>query len=374
MLSTLRSFRRGKPAEMIRQGELLSEVGCVVVNDPEDKDIWRTDLKIVLALKGPTASRNAFINGKACPSGIQYLLKRTDRFAGGFHTVAFNPSDHDLIRGEPRGRRDFLNSVISAEETSYLETLKRYQKIIEQRNSLLKTGDLRQAASLEVFSESLDDAAAFLTHRRLEWLKRLSEKLNSALEKIAPSQAQLRVVYDCEWLGENNKKSPENKQLGQQYFAGQGVVPPLEELKKEFRIRRLALGKAEWFAKSTLLGPHRDDLLIYLGDRLLKTTGSQGEVRSAILALKLCEIELFTERTGLRPVLLLDDFSSELDRERREFLLRFVSETKLQVFVTATERVPAEGRHFEVHAGEILSDQSKDGEIIQDDEWRLTST
>jgi DNA replication and repair protein RecF len=93
--------------------------------------------------------------------------------------------------------------------------------------------------------------------------------------------------------------------------------------------------------------------MFYLGDQVLKGHGSQGEVRSALLALKLCEIELFRGKTGHSPLLLLDDFSSELDRDRRFFLLRFLSGTDLQVFVTTTEDSIGLGRRFWVSNGNL---------------------
>jgi DNA replication and repair protein RecF len=90
----------------------------------------------------------------------------------------------------------------------------------------------------------------------------------------------------------------------------------------------------------TLAGPHRDDLALFYGNQPLRGHGSQGETRSALITLKLCEIDLFRRKTGHRPILLLDDFSSELDRSRREFLLRYLFESDLQVFVTSTDEPP----------------------------------
>ena len=101
----------------------------------------------------------------------------------------------------------------------------------------------------------------------------------------------------------------------------------------------------------TLLGPHRDDWGLLIHAKPLKGFGSQGEVRSALLALKLSEILLFEKGIGLTPVLLLDDLSSELDCERRRFLMRFISEMGLQVFITSTEQLEFEGRRFEVRDG-----------------------
>jgi DNA replication and repair protein RecF len=89
---------------------------------------------------------------------------------------------------------------------------------------------------------------------------------------------------------------------------------------------------------------------------LLKGHGSQGEIRSVLLALKLAEIELFRESTGIKPVLLIDDFSSELDRNRREMLLKSLLDAELQVFVTGTERPQFEGRYFQVSQGDLKKD------------------
>ena len=101
----------------------------------------------------------------------------------------------------------------------------------------------------------------------------------------------------------------------------------------------------------SLVGPHRDDWAFFLGSQALKGHGSQGEVRSALLALKLCEIDPFRNETGHRPLFLLDDFSSELDQERRAFLLRYLTETDLQVFVTTTEAATFAGKRFWVVNG-----------------------
>jgi len=154
-----------------------------------------------------------------------------------------------------------------------------------------------------------------------------------------------------------------NNDLNSGHFAGQDPRPSVEILEQSFWTRLNALEEAELRTRSSLVGPHRDDWAFFLGDHVLKGHGSQGEVRSALLALKLSEIELFRERTGHRPLLLLDDFSSELDRERRSFLLRFLSETDLQVFITTTEDAVAWvkpiGKRFQVSNG-LLAERTND--------------
>jgi len=150
-----------------------------------------------------------------------------------------------------------------------------------------------------------------------------------------------------------------NSDLDAVHFAGQGLLPSLELLEQAFWTRLSSLEDTEMRVRNSLVGPHRDDWTFFLGDPVLKGHGSQGEVRSALLALKLSEIELFRERTGHRPLLLLDDFSSELDRERRMFLLSFLSRTDLQVFVTSTEESISIGRRFWVSKGTLTEHQSE---------------
>jgi DNA replication and repair protein RecF len=156
-------------------------------------------------------------------------------------------------------------------------------------------------------------------------------------QEIAPNQPKLSLFYKS--------------------FSGLSPTSSLQLLERSFREKLTELETAELRSGSTLVGPHRDDWSFTFGEHVLKGHGSQGEVRSALLALKLLEIELFQKRTGHQPILLLDDFSSELDQERRGFLLRYLMNTQLQVFVTTTEDSVAlamgVGKRFQVQEGKL---------------------
>jgi recombinational DNA repair ATPase RecF len=178
-------------------------------------------------------------------------------------------------------------------------------------------------------------------------------RLGSDHPSLQTQQLQSALVALIDRGIENDAFFCANKGLDGFYFAGHWNLPSLETLQKEFKIKRLALERAEWAAQTSLLGPNRDDWVLLLGQQPLKVKGSQGEVRSTLMALKLCEIELFYDRTKLKPVFLLDDFSSELDRVRRKFLLNFILETDLQVFVTSTERMESFGRYFQIQSGAL---------------------
>jgi len=180
----------------------------------------------------------------------------------------------------------------------------------------------------------------------------LRERLAETARRIAPTQPDLSAFYVSSWVPEIPNLSISNKGLDGAHFAGQDPLPSIELLEQAFWTRLSVLEEAELRSRSSLVGPHRDDWTFFLGRQFLKGHGSQGEVRSALLALKLSEIELFQKRTGHRPLLLLDDFSSELDRERRAFLLSFLMETSLQVFVTTTEaQFQTSGKRFRVSQG-----------------------
>jgi recombinational DNA repair ATPase RecF len=203
------------------------------------------------------------------------------------------------------------------------------------------------------FTDAFAKISSLIAWKRLEWFQRLQKYLNDTAHQIAPTQPFLRLVYLSNWAPEIDSLSLPNNDLAAVHFAGHGPLPSLELLEQAFWKRFSALEAAEWKSGHSLVGPHRDDWAFFLGSQPLKGHGSQGEVRSALLALKLSEIELFQNATGHRPLFLLDDFSSELDTDRRSFLLRFLEETDLQVFVTTTEGNYLAGKRFVVSGGKI---------------------
>lgn len=348
-LSNLRSFRTHRAQEAIQHDQTQAQISCGLLTvDPSDTE-WRSQLEVQFDLM-PTqrVSKTAMINGKAYKSASAYLKGRFSHAGQGFHTIVFNPSDHGLISGSPSERRVYLNQVIAGENVEYMQCVKKYQRILEQKNKLLKQMALSQSPNqtlLEGFNEQLILEGSFIIQARLDWLERLVKPLQKAMNKIAPEQQKISLQYAVNAL--------ENKELGPLYFSGQGDRVSLEQIKLGYRERLESHAFAELRAQTTLVGPHRDDWVFFLGPQPLKGHGSQGEVRSALLALKLSEIELFRKRTQLQPVLLLDDFSSELDQERRQFLFDYILETDLQVFVTTTEDVSFEGKKFRVLEGKV---------------------
>lgn len=342
-VASLRSFRGSKTPEVILWNHSDAEVQAVLTPDDAFQDSeFKTEVKVAFWQDAVTgrSTKTAFINGKAYRNSTAFLSQRFGQFELGVHAIVFNPSDHDLVRGEPAERRNFLDRACSAESLEYMEWITRYAKVIDQRNALLKDEQRPTPEELQGFTTPLVELGARITRARLDWLCRAAPSLAENAAKIAPSQARLRQIYFSNWVPETNGLSFSNKGLNAIHFTGQSPPPPLQDLENAFSSRLRELEMAEWRAGSTLVGPHRDDWGFFYGDHVLKGHGSQGEVRTALLALKLTELRLFQEATGHRPLFLLDDFSSELDRERRLFLLRFLSESGLQVFVTSTEEPP----------------------------------
>lgn len=357
LLATLRSFRDSKTIHLIRWGSLAGQIDCTIASDDLSHGEWKTDLRVEFQVTDKInhkASKIASINQKPYSSSTGYLSQRFRSYEQGFHSVIFNPSDHDLVRGNPSARRAYLDQVLVAENSQYLIALQKYQRVLNQRNAFLKSGikpmtksagDLSSDAFFG-FTEQLCKYGSFIVHERLKWLTRAESMLNSMASKITHEAVGLRMIYLSNWAPNCENLSFKNDTLQGIHFSGQAELPSLELLEQSFMSKISAFEAIERRMGYSVVGPHRDDWTFFMGDQVLKGHGSQGEVRSALLALKLSEIALFRKETGHRPLFLLDDFSSELDEKRRSFLLEFLLETDLQTFVTTTEDSFSMGRRF----------------------------
>jgi DNA replication and repair protein RecF len=196
---------------------------------------------------------------------------------------------------------------------------------------------------------------------------RAGSVLNDMAAKISHEGTTLRMVYLSNWAPDGQDLCLKNSNLRPIHFAGQAELPSLELIEQFFWAKISAFEAIERKMGYSLVGPHRDDWTFFMGDQLLKGHGSQGEVRSTLLALKLSEIALFRKETGHRPIFLLDDFSSELDEKRRSFLLEFLLETDLQTFVTTTEDSFSKGKRFWLCNGTVKEgihdDRRKSAEV-----------
>ena len=245
--------------------------------------------------------------------------RKISEVAGLLHTVVFQPVDLELVKKGPEVRRHFLDREMIQLFLGYHLYLANYKRALLQRNNFLKQADLSAAGGadeqLAVWEEQLAQNGAVIICQRRKIIRRLAEISRQIHSDLTDGREELSLKYVTVVADENADEKETAAALRQAYEYGR------EEDKK----RRL-----------TLIGPHRDDFRIFINDMDGRAFASQGQQRTAALALKLSEIELVWQLSGYYPLLLLDDVFSELDANRRRALLRLML-NKAQIFITSTE-------------------------------------
>ena len=242
---------------------------------------------------------------------------------GTLNTVMFSPEDLQLIKGEPQLRRRFFDMQIAQTDKAYYELLVKYNRLLQQRNRLLKeirdnNGDKGQ---LNLWNNELSASAARIIKKRLAALEELLVIASGIYASIAGGSESMKINYALKTSNDFILQQSDKSESEWQEFY-------LKELHE-----RQAL---DILRGNTSIGP-RDDLFFYVSGKLLKAFGSQGQQRSAALALKLAQLEYVKNNTGEYPVLLLDDVMSELDSERRTHLLKFI-DGRVQTFITVNDK------------------------------------
>lgn len=237
---------------------------------------------------------------------------------GIFNVVIFSPEDLLLIKGSPTLRRSFLDQEISQLFPYYAKLLNQYNKGVINRNRLLKTKKLDLQRTIELFDLQLAKLASEVIKKRLEVLDKVKILASLVHRKLTFNKENLDIVYQS-FLNENEIRKLSREEL----------ETILLKMYKESMMTDLD-------NKTTSIGPHRDDLVLYVNGKNVKKFGSQGQQRTTILSLKLAELELFMSHKGNYPVLLLDDVLSELDEKRRKYLISNIK-GKVQTFITTTD-------------------------------------
>ena len=235
---------------------------------------------------------------------------------GHINSVFFSPGELRLIQDGPDERRRFMNISISQTSPAYYTALLRYNKILDQRNTLLKNRDVDLVLdTLPVWDEQLCKYAAIIVKKRAEFVEKLAPYAKEYHAFLTDGGEELVIKPDRVYEGEESEIS---KKL-------------LTRLENNYE-KDLRLG-------FTTVGPHRDDLEVTIGGVDAKAYASQGQTRTAALALKLSEVQIFKALSGESPILVLDDVMSELDLPRRKKLLKCISELQTVLTCTHTERV-----------------------------------
>ncbi|HKL11432.1 MAG TPA: DNA replication/repair protein RecF [Clostridia bacterium] len=259
-------------------------------------------------------------------------IEKLSDILGNLNVVIFSPEDLKLVKEGPSERRRFMNREISHISPNYYHHLSQYNRILTQRNNLLKQGKYMKVPMdlLDVWDEQLAEEGSIIMERRSVFIKRLNTISRLKHRKITENKENIEVLYKRNIANEEN----ENK----------------ETIKEIFRNSIKKKRKQDFERGYTTCGPHKDDLSISINGIDVRNFGSQGQQRTAVLSLKLSEIDIVKAETGEFPILLLDDVMSELDEKRQKELIGSLK--GVQVFTTMTE-IP-----------ELLKEDIKDGKIF----------
>ncbi len=298
-LCTGASPRTGRDRQLIRAGEESAHIAASA----------QTRFGSV------TIEADLFENRRELRVNGAKITKNAD-LLGNVNGVFFSPGELRMVQDGPEERRRFLNVSISQLSRSYYIALVRYNKILEQRNALLKNRDLSLVfETLPVWDVQLCRYASEIIYRRAEFIRKLSPLAAEKHAFLSDGAEQLCVTSE--------KKYPQDKEEISRSL--------LQEFSDNYE-KDVRLGY-------TSAGPHRDDIKLTIGGAEVRVYGSQGQARTAALALKLAEVDIFRDMAGEPPVLILDDVMSELDLSRRRKLLSQIEGVQTILTCTHTEKV-----------------------------------
>ena len=305
-----KSFRTKKDKEMIK----LNEQNAVVEVEYEKTD---RDGKIKIEIGN---KKNIYLNG--------IKIKKLSELLGNLNIVIFTPDDINILKGGPQNRRRFLDIMISQLRPNYMHILNLYIKTMEQRNNYLRQikEEHKDENLLEIWDEKLAEYAIKIYEYRKEFIEKIIKKLDIIHKNITNGEEQIELEYVTE-------------------------CDSKEKYLKLLKERR----KLDIIKGFTTKGVHRDDFMIYINKKDIKIFGSQGQNRTAMLSLKLAELQVIYDEIGEYPILLLDDFMSELDKTRRKNFLENIEGT--QVIITGTEKLDIENLEYleyNVSNGKVL--------------------
>jgi len=311
LMATLRSFRGVGGAQMIRHGAKGYFVGGKITGQGERE----------IKMYWSSRERNLALDGQP--------VKRLADYFGALRTVVFCTEDLQLVKGTARARRRFLDLLLAQTQPGYLPLLQRYMHCVRARNALLKQR-LPDEAALDSFSQELVKLGDEIIRARRELIPKFSPLARLAYRRVSNDAEELRIDY-------------------------------LPSVKNDFAVELGQSRARERSFRATLVGPHRDDLLLLQNEKSAAQFGSEGQKRTLAIALKMAQAEFLAGRHGSPPILLIDDVMGELDVKRRSGLLPLLEQARRssgQVFMTCTEenwpRELGQGLHrWQVHAGSL---------------------
>jgi len=362
-LATLGSHRVAADAPLVRAGTQQAIIRGLVVRDGRETLV---ELEINT---GRASGRNRARLNRSPASRPREVL-------GTLRTVLFAPEDLGLVKGDPSERRRFLDDLLVARQPRWAGVRSEYDKVLRQRNALLKSAapilrrgvrrthrsptslstgsvdkdvDTTDSAlhTLDVWNSHLATVGAQLLYARLRLMHDLSPYLTAAYDEVSAAHSDARITYKCSLREEMS------------VAIAAGAVPEMQELHDELLASLEAVRVNEIERGISLIGPHRDDVVLTLGELPAKGYASHGESWSFALGLRLAAYQLLRHDLGEDPVLILDDVFAELDSGRRERLATLIADCE-QVLITAAfpgdvpTALSEAGTTYRVTLGEVV--------------------
>lgn len=311
LLATLKSHRTSKDQDLVFQEAELAQIKAIVKRLHSE-----SELTLTLRQKG---RRTVTINHES--------LRRQIDFLGRLNAVEFSSLDLDLVRGSPEKRRHWIDTLLVQLEPVYAYILQEYNKVLRQRNTLLKT-----------IRKSLDEGEINSEVKKSNWEQlalwdsQLAANGSRVMRRRARVMARLAPIAQ-QW---HSKISKETEQLNIEYAPNVNWSEDNPQVVQQAILDRIKLRKvAEENLGTTVVGPHRDEVEFKINETPARSYGSSGQQRTLVLALKLAELELIETVVGEPPLLLLDDVLAELDLDRQNQLLSAIAD-RFQTLITTT--------------------------------------
>lgn len=304
-----KSFRTNKDKELIKLNEDFAKI-----NIEYEKSDRKGKIEYIISNK-----KSISING--------VKIKKLSELLGNINSIIFSPDDMEILKDGPQKRRKFLNMLISQLRPRYLFNLNDYNKTLEQRNNYLRQikYENKPKNMIDIWNEKLANHAQIIYEYRKEFVDKILKKIVDIHKNITNNSEELKINYISDFRNKEEYIRKLNEKLNKDIERGY-----------------------------TSTGIHKDDFEVYINGKNINLYGSQGQFRTAILSLKLSELYVIYDEIGEYPILLLDDFMSELDEKRRRKFVENI--TDAQVILTGTHKLILENFDYNIY-------NVKDGQV-----------
>ena len=299
-LALTKSYRTTNDSNLIR----LDQEKFIITGETKDEKIFKK-----LSLELYKGNKVAKINDN--------VINKISDYVGNLYVILSSPDDLQMIKGSPSDRRNFLNIEISQLSSNYIKKYNEFNKILKMRNDYLKllfTNSLCDYNYLDILTNNLIEREIDIYIERYNFINKINDNITDIYKNITGIK-DLKILYETNVEFNNYEPEYMKKIL-------------LEKYKKNQQ-REIAMGM-------TLYGPHRDDFTFLIDNNDIKIFGSQGQQKLAFIALKFAEIPIFEEKTGTKPIILLDDIFSELDKTKKNKLIQYI-DNDYQVIITSND-------------------------------------